>query len=150
VSRDPQIGRTLAALRVARGWTQGELGERSGVAKAQISRYERGADTPAPRTLSALLDGLGVALPQFRHLMDVLGRLLEGRGPAPASVPWLPEDLEHALPGFFGRRAGEGAEEGGRGGADASDDTEVERLAQEAADFAARLVRLHFRRLEPR
>lgn len=145
-----QIGRALAALRAARAWTQGELGERSGIAKAQISRYERGVDTPTPRTLGSLVEGLGVTLPQFRHLMDVLDRLLEGRGPAPAAVPWLPEDLERALPGFFGRRAEAGADEGGRGGADASDDTEVERLAQEAADFAARLVRLHFRRLPPR
>jgi len=147
VAQDPQIGRGLAALRAARGWTQGELGERSGIAKAQVSRYERGADAPTPRALGALLDGLGVTLPQLRHLMDVLGRLLDGRGPAPASVPGLPEDLERALPGFFGRRAGEGAAEEARAGAEGEADAEVERLAQKAADFAARLVRLHFRRL---
>lgn len=49
----------LLELRRARGLTQIELAQRSGVAQAEISRLERGAGNPTEKTLTALADELG-------------------------------------------------------------------------------------------
>lgn len=141
----PQIGRTLAALRAARGWTQGALGEASGVDKAQISRYERGADDPSPRTLHALLDAFGTTTADFYHLMETLERLLDGERRREPPMSWPPEELPIAWPGLGGvGGAGRSAE----AEPEKAQDAEVERLARDAGSLAARLVRLHFRRLK--
>lgn len=142
----PQIGRTLAALRSARGWTQAALGEASGVAKAQVSRYERGADDPSPRTLHALLDALGASAAEFYHLMDLLDRLIEGERRRQPPDRWPPEDLPLAWPELGG--ASGKTETTEPSAPREAEDPEVERLASDAATLAARLVRLHFRRLK--
>lgn len=53
----------IRALRLSRGWTQRELGERMGVAQAEVSRLENPAcDTYTVGTLQRLAAALGVAL----------------------------------------------------------------------------------------
>lgn len=49
----------LLELRTARGLSQAELARRSGVAQADISRFERGQGNPTERTLLALAAELG-------------------------------------------------------------------------------------------
>ena len=39
------IGEKIKELRKARGWSQTELGERLGIQKSAVSKYERGAIT---------------------------------------------------------------------------------------------------------
>ncbi|WP_439891202.1 helix-turn-helix domain-containing protein [Ralstonia sp. 25C] len=48
-----ELGRNLAAVRLARGWTQEQVAERLGVDMETISRTERGVNWPTlPRLLS--------------------------------------------------------------------------------------------------
>ena len=50
----PSYGTRLRALRKARGLTQYQLADASGVAQSLISRYESGKITPEPATAQAL------------------------------------------------------------------------------------------------
>lgn len=155
------IGRTLAALRAAHGWSRAELAERSGVPEHRISRFERGEARPETPTLERLGEALQVRRSELRRWVDAVTAVLEGSSLHPprlesiASVSWpfldsllsrqrgnpgekrdLDEDRERCsdrAPGGAGDRPHE--------------DPEVERLAREAADLAARFVRLSFRRL---
>lgn len=54
------LGKKLARLRLARGLTQGELAEKSGVRLETICRIERGATNPTIGTLERLGKALGV------------------------------------------------------------------------------------------
>jgi XRE family transcriptional regulator, regulator of sulfur utilization len=53
-----QLGLQFRDARVARGLSQRELSERSGVRQADISRVERGAGNPTEATLQRLASAL--------------------------------------------------------------------------------------------
>jgi ribosome-binding protein aMBF1 (putative translation factor) len=53
-----ELGLQFHDARVARGWSQRELSERSGVRQADISRIERGAGNPTEATLQRLAGAL--------------------------------------------------------------------------------------------
>lgn len=53
-----KFGRKVRAARQARGWTQVELAERSGLAPIQVSRVERGVREVRLTTLLRLLSAL--------------------------------------------------------------------------------------------
>lgn len=53
-----ELGLQFHDARVAKGWSQGELSERSGVRQADISRIERGAGNPTEVTLQRLASAL--------------------------------------------------------------------------------------------
>jgi ribosome-binding protein aMBF1 (putative translation factor) len=53
-----QLGLQFRDARVARGWSQRELSEQSGVRQADISRIERGAGNPTEATLQRLASAL--------------------------------------------------------------------------------------------
>jgi phytoene dehydrogenase-like protein/DNA-binding XRE family transcriptional regulator len=55
----PELGQRLTELRLARGYTQQELRERSHVSVRTIQRIESGAVTPRTVTIKILLDALG-------------------------------------------------------------------------------------------
>jgi len=59
-------GRRLALVRERRGWSMGQLSDRSGVSRAAISRIESGT-TPSPgaETLRKLSEALGVPLSEL-------------------------------------------------------------------------------------
>jgi transcriptional regulator with XRE-family HTH domain len=50
------LGRDLAELRGARGWSQQQLADRLGVTREAISGFENGRSLPDIRRLPALLD----------------------------------------------------------------------------------------------
>jgi transcriptional regulator with XRE-family HTH domain len=145
------LGRALTALRSAHGWTQADLAEASGVAKAQISRYERDVDQPSMRTLRSLLQALHADPDDLRELQDLLHRIVTGRRTARQRPHLSRADLSvlSELMGFAGSepaaRTGGGADP--EGAAEAPSDEEVDRLAREAGATVERLVRLHFVRL---
>lgn len=63
---DPnEIGRRIALARKSRGWTQEDLGERSGHHKQSISEWERGNRTPQIDTLGKLADAFGITLEEL-------------------------------------------------------------------------------------
>ena len=61
VIADP-LARRLRVEREARGWTLGELAERSGVSKAMISKIERGEASPTAALLGRLSGAFGLTL----------------------------------------------------------------------------------------
>ena len=60
-SASGSVGERVRALREERGWSQTELGVRSGVEQTIISRMERGRmSNPSHRAIAALASALGV------------------------------------------------------------------------------------------
>ena len=58
-----RFGLAIRALRRRRGWTQVDLGRRSGVSRSAVSRIERaGADRLSLRTLTRVTDALGARI----------------------------------------------------------------------------------------
>lgn len=53
----------LVKARSTKGWSQLDLSNVSGVAAAQISRYEQGTNTPRPQVIARLANALGVSFP---------------------------------------------------------------------------------------
>ena len=60
--RGAQLAADVLGLRLARGWTQIELAERSGISQADISRIERGLSNATEATLGKLADVLDAEL----------------------------------------------------------------------------------------
>lgn len=56
------IGRRLARLREARGWTQEQLAEAAGLSTVYVGRIEAGAKRPSVRALQALVAALDAPL----------------------------------------------------------------------------------------
>lgn len=54
------IGERIRKLRRERNWTQVELGQRVGIDKRNISRYESGRLTPSARTLRRFAEAFGL------------------------------------------------------------------------------------------
>ncbi len=145
------LGRTLAALRAAHGWTQAELAEASGVDKAQISRYERGVDQPSGRTVKALVEALHAEPADLPRLQATLERIVGGgsrkgreRVVSSAGVSVLAELLGVGGSGPAASRPGSTTT------AEVPPDDEVDRIARQAGDTVERLVRLHFAQLAGR
>ena len=63
MTEDPEgFGERLARLRSARGWSQRQLGERTGLGGTQISKYERQEYQPRPEALGRLAAALGTSI----------------------------------------------------------------------------------------
>lgn len=85
-SRGPQFGRHLRSLRRARGLTQDQLAERSGLSADTIRRLEHGSFSPTLDTLRKLCIGLDLLLStlfesfelgvrdEHRELLDLIAR----------------------------------------------------------------------------
>lgn len=125
LSMASNLGSGLAALRALRGFTQAELGQRAGVDKASISRWERGQETPSGASVTKLLAALGA---ERRHLMIVVGLVDELRGEGAASAAPSADAPQPEAPGDPG-----------------SPDDEVALLARDAGAVVERALRLYFR-----
>jgi len=60
-----RFGSRLTQLRESRGWTQGELSRRSGIARSRLSRIERGLRLPRFFELLALREALALGLEEL-------------------------------------------------------------------------------------
>jgi transcriptional regulator with XRE-family HTH domain len=60
--RGAQLATDVLGLRLARGWTQTELAEHSGIGQADISRIERGLSNATEAALGKLADVLDAEL----------------------------------------------------------------------------------------
>lgn len=67
----------LVQARSMKGWSQVDVANASGVAAAQISRYEQGSNTPRPQVVAKLATALGVS---FSWLLSGVGDPVD---------PWL-------------------------------------------------------------
>ena len=57
--------RTLAAIRLAAGFSQAQLARQCGMEQPHISRYESGRHEPSISTAAVLARGLGLSLDEF-------------------------------------------------------------------------------------
>ncbi|MFI1164341.1 helix-turn-helix domain-containing protein [Streptomyces sp. NPDC020801] len=62
---DARLGARLAALRAERGWSLGELAERSGVSRSTLSRAERAETSPTAALLGRLCQVYGRTMSQL-------------------------------------------------------------------------------------
>ena len=74
---DTPLAQRITKARSSLGWSQAELAQASGIAAAQISRYEQGRSHPRPEAIGKLAKALNV---QFEWL-------LTGEGPMDANLP---------------------------------------------------------------
>src|SRR5205809_5928483 len=59
------VGMRVCALRKARGWSQGALGERANLNPSSIARIEHGERVPTLTDLAKLAEAFGLTLPEF-------------------------------------------------------------------------------------
>ena len=64
-----QIGATIRGLRLKRGWSQDEFGDKSGLNRAHVGEIERGESNVTIQTLKIIADTLGV------KIHDLIGKL---------------------------------------------------------------------------
>ncbi|WP_341267844.1 XRE family transcriptional regulator [Gordonia malaquae] len=62
-----RLGGLIETLRIARGWTQAELADRSGVRQVTISRYENGLREPDDAALHSLAEAFQVTTGFLEH-----------------------------------------------------------------------------------
>ncbi|WP_371554862.1 XRE family transcriptional regulator [Streptomyces longwoodensis] len=74
---DARLAARLAELRAERGWTLGELAERSGVSRSTLSRAERGEISPTAALLNRLCHVYG------RTMSRLLGEVEAASAPVP-------------------------------------------------------------------
>ncbi|MDQ1034867.1 transcriptional regulator with XRE-family HTH domain [Streptomyces sp. V3I8] len=74
---DVRLGARLAALRAERGWSLGELAQRSGVSRSTLSRAERAETSPTASLLNRLCAVHG------RTMSQLLSEVEAEAGPAP-------------------------------------------------------------------
>jgi transcriptional regulator with XRE-family HTH domain len=71
-----ELARTLALLRVSRGWSQGELAAAAGLSSALVSNAENGEVLPpSTRSLETLVEAMGFPLTILARARDFLREL---------------------------------------------------------------------------
>lgn len=73
---DARLGARLAALRAGRGWSLGELAERSGVSRSTLSRAERAEISPTASLLNRLCHVYGRTMSQLLSEVEAESALL--------------------------------------------------------------------------
>lgn len=64
-----EVGKRIAAARLALGWNQTELGLKVGLAKTTIAGYEQGRSLPGPNEATLIGEALGVS-PAYLLVVD--------------------------------------------------------------------------------
>ena len=70
----PQVGHTIAALRVGANLSQRELAARAGLNQSQLCRYERGQMTPSTLTVTRICHAVGLHHAEFFQVYELLNR----------------------------------------------------------------------------
>lgn len=104
------IGRRIRALREARGWSQGQLGLRSGVLSSHISLIEQGKRRPKYETIQKLANALTVPVdeligPSEERIIDLYGEDWRERA-IREYAPNVPVDQARELLRLFDRLTG--------------------------------------------
>ncbi|WP_280873931.1 helix-turn-helix domain-containing protein [Streptomyces pseudovenezuelae] len=73
---DARLGTRLAELRAERGWSLGELAERSGISKSTLSRAERAEISPTASLLNRLCNAYGRTMSQLLSEVEAEPALL--------------------------------------------------------------------------
>lgn len=92
-SQREDLGRTLQYLCGLRGWTQAELGRRSGLSKQLVSTYWTGRSWPSPLNAGKIAHAFGVARAELVP-GEAVGMMTGG------GEPKMKTDLVPSRPGF--------------------------------------------------
>lgn len=84
------MGNRIKEMRIAKGWTQAKLAEKSGVEPSNISHIERAATKLSLPTLVSIANALGVTLDEIAY-----GSLIKSR---PVSVKIIDDILADCSP----------------------------------------------------
>ncbi|MDR3014779.1 MAG: helix-turn-helix domain-containing protein [Delftia acidovorans] len=104
---DNALAQRLIKARSIHGWSQADLAESSGVAAAQISRYEQGRTTPRPPVVAKLAKALGVRFEWLAFGQDDTAGKEPGYPPVQVKrVEIEVEDALHAAVQQFAQRTG--------------------------------------------
>ncbi|TDO99061.1 helix-turn-helix domain-containing protein [Marinomonas balearica] len=60
-----ELGKRVKAIRLAKGWTLEEVGQRTGIARSTLSKIENDQVSPSFTIVQKLIKGLGMDLPQL-------------------------------------------------------------------------------------
>jgi tetratricopeptide (TPR) repeat protein len=77
---DPDLGRSLAVLRVSRGWYQSDVSLASGIPPSAVCEYENAQRTPELRNLQRLVTGMGYQLSAIEETSAFLAGLRARHG----------------------------------------------------------------------
>lgn len=91
-----RIAVRIRELRLAKGWSQEQLAEATGLSRDAVSRIERGDRSPSLDTLNLVARALGTSLPQLVDVEEPLPRTQEADDGARAVQHWL-DQLEPVL-----------------------------------------------------
>src|SRR5436305_2143968 len=69
------LSRSLAILRISRGWSQDQLARAAGMTNSALSEYERGKKIPELKSLRKLVSALGYSLSVLELTEDFLREL---------------------------------------------------------------------------
>jgi transcriptional regulator with XRE-family HTH domain len=72
------LSRSLAILRISRGWSQDQLARAAGITNSALSEYERGKKVPELKSLRKLVSALGYSLSALELTEDFLRELQAG------------------------------------------------------------------------
>jgi transcriptional regulator with XRE-family HTH domain len=90
------LGRALAALRVSRGMTQGQVAERAGIGASCLSKAERGRSYPRQSVLKRMLAGMGVSFAALHRAQELVQDPM-GEKDTPMDAPdFSPEEAHQA------------------------------------------------------
>ena len=59
------LGRRIRAARIAKGWTQGNLADRTDTLRSNVARLESGRHSPTVETVAVLADALSLRLAEL-------------------------------------------------------------------------------------
>lgn len=78
------LGLALRIVREWRGASVGDLAEKAGIGKSQLSKYENGRELPKLDSLEKVLGALNIGPANFFLVLDVIERQLERHGASDA------------------------------------------------------------------
>jgi transcriptional regulator with XRE-family HTH domain len=90
------LGRALAALRMARGMTQGQVAAKAGITPACLSKAELGRRYPRQAVLKRILDGLGVTFAALHRAQELVEDPMGEHEAAIDAPDFSPEEAHQA------------------------------------------------------
>ena len=69
------LGQRIRAARLAKGWTQGDLADRTDILRSNVARLEAGRHSPSVETVAVLADALSLRLAELFEIRLAMVKL---------------------------------------------------------------------------
>ncbi len=74
------LGQRIRAARLAKGWSQGDLAERTDILRSNVARLESGKHSPSVETVAVLADALSLRLAELFEIRLEMVKLRRRNG----------------------------------------------------------------------